>query len=177
MEAQQKHVESIDNGLSDLIDDSLLVKFNGTSLLEGIALDSLPRITLEVGCDSEIGAGQSAAAWIIQPVKQAIGDVVFNYFSIVPKEDAKGDSSRVIFAGQPDVEYAISAIPLIETARNFSSRESLEVCLILADQQDALDVCTVWSGLYPDCPCDVSLLSNLWIVRFNSTQTSAPQLA
>ena len=175
MEAQHKHVESIDS-LSDLIEDSLLVKFNGTSLLEGIVLDSVPRTTLEVGCDSEVGAGQSAAAWIIKPVKQAIGEVVFNYFSIVPKEDAKGDNSRVIFAGQPDVEYAISAIPLIETARNFSSCESLEVCLILADQQDALDVCTVWSGLYRDCLCDMSFLSNLWIVRFNTVQTSDPQL-
>lgn len=176
MEAQQKRVESIENGLSDLIDDSLLVKFNGTSLLDGILLESVPRITLEVGCDSEIGAGQSAAAWIIKPVKQAIGDVVFNYFSIAPKEDAKGDNSRVIFVGQPDVEYAISAIPLIETARKFSSRESLEVCLILADKQDALDVCTVWSDLYPDCLCDISLLSKLWIVRFNTVQTTDPQL-
>lgn len=100
---------------------------------------------------------------------QTLGSVVFDYYDISISESLTKEKTGATFIGLPDPEYGLSAVPLIETASKLLAKSSFQVCLLLPDENDALDISTVWSSLYAASSFHVLSLEGVWMVLCSIT--------
>lgn len=97
-------------------------------------------------------------------VRQAIGNVQFDYFDISVSDDIASQKDCVLVLGLPDRGYPVSAVPLLETAHKLIDRDFFDFSLCIEDETDARDIHTVWENLYPAIDFELFKLEQSWLI-------------
>ena len=97
-------------------------------------------------------------------VRQAIGNVQFDYFDISVSDDIASQKDCVLVFGLPDRGFPVSAVPLLETAHKLIDRDFFDFSLCIEDETDARDIHTVWENLYPAIDFELFKLKRSWLI-------------
>ena len=147
-------------------DSDVVIKFQQIDHLDAYISDANPAVLLDVTTGQHRWTSDSTGEYSADPSIQSIGSLQFEYFDVSIPASTTASRTRLIAVGLPDQNYAVSAIPLGETAQKLFEDETYQVLLFVQDETDAHDICLVWKEFYNGCVCEATPFGDCWLVSF-----------
>ena len=158
-------------------DSDVVIKFQQIDHLDAYISDANPAVLLDVTTGQHRWTSDSAGEYSADPSIQSIGSLQFEYFDVSIPASTTALRTRLVAVGLPDQNYAVSAIPLVETAKKLFEDETYQVLLFVQDETDAHDICLVWREFYDGCVCETTPFGDCWLVSFCKLGEGASSVA